>query len=359
MVRVYCIVLYIGRTIAPTVKGRRGPWRRPGERSCSSHTRRRRAFVYSPHEPFVPSDRAAVCPAPWPRAVRRLAGVALDRGARCAARHAAASPVCAAHARVLRDRRHRRRGIARSISRMHRARAAGALVTISAGEMHTGGPDADCGWSYRMIYPQPGCFASHSRNRSARTSRCCFVTRSSTTATCARRLTLCTDALSAAGVRSRSRGSGAALPSAAVDASIRHVRRALPITAARAEVVRIAREYLDAHFAERVHLSALAEVCGVSPFHLDSRLSCSAWAFRRTRISSSCRVARAMAMLQRRRFRSRASRTQCGFSDQSHLTRAFKATYGFPPGAYRRAVRISGRNCCATRLRSCTRRSAA
>ena len=33
---------------------------------------------------------------------------------------------------------------------------AGALVTISAGEMHTGGPGAEGGWSYRMIYPQPG-----------------------------------------------------------------------------------------------------------------------------------------------------------------------------------------------------------
>jgi AraC-like DNA-binding protein len=111
----------------------------------------------------------------------------------------------------------------------------------------------------------------------------------------------------------------------------------LPLAARRKAVVEIARDYLEAHFAERVHLSALAGVCGVSPFHLIR-------VFRRAigvpphAYLKQLRVARAMVMLHDGESVASIAYA-CGFSDQSHLTRAFKSTYGFPPGAYQRALR--------------------
>ena len=99
----------------------------------------------------------------------------------------------------------------------------------------------------------------------------------------------------------------------------------------------VARDYLEAHYAERVHLSLLAGVCGVSPFHL-IRIFRRAVGVPPHAYLKQLRVARAMAMLQDGAPVARIAYA-CGFSDQSHLTRAFKSTYGFPPGAYQRATR--------------------
>lgn len=216
---------------------------------------------------------------------------------------------------------------------IERARA-GALVTISAGETHTGGPDAESGWSYRMIYPQsrmlrlaldesgdePPLFrrafvedadvraAFESAYDELRTQRCDLAAEEAML----RFLRLLSTRHSSWSVRD----DVAPRPSA---------------------IATIAREFIDAHFAERIQLGTLAGICEVSPFHLIRAFRASVGVPPHAYLKQR-RVAEAMAMLQRGAPIARAAYA-CGFSDQSHLTRAFKRTYGFPPGAYQRATR--------------------
>ncbi len=96
-----------------------------------------------------------------------------------------------------------------------------------------------------------------------------------------------------------------------------------------------ARDYLDSHLSEDVELAAVARVAGLSRSHFIR-------AFRQeTGLTPH-------AYLMDRRFRT-ASRllgrggapsdvaAACGFFDQSHLNRAFKARMAVTPGAYRAA----------------------
>ncbi|MBV9077623.1 MAG: AraC family transcriptional regulator [Methylobacteriaceae bacterium] len=108
---------------------------------------------------------------------------------------------------------------------------------------------------------------------------------------------------------------------------------AAPRSPVLARPVARARDYLDAHFAEEVELAALAQVAGVSRPHLIR-------AFRREVGLTP------HAYLVDRRFREAARllgrgeapgevAAACGFCDQSHLNRVFKARMAVTPGAYR------------------------
>ena len=216
-----------------------------------------------------------------------------------------------------------------------RARA-GALVTISAGETHTGGPDSDLGWSYRMIYPQPGMLRLALGESVGEDESLLF------------RHAFIDDGEAHAAFDAVYPALSAPVCELATEEAVLRFLRLLStkhssrsprarLTSARADVVRIAREFLDAHFAEPIRLALLAETCGVSPFHL-IRLFRAGVGVPPHAYLKQRRVAHAMTMLQRG-VPVAGVAYACGFSDQSHLTRAFKATYGFPPGAYRRAVR--------------------
>lgn len=97
--------------------------------------------------------------------------------------------------------------------------------------------------------------------------------------------------------------------------------------------IRRVREYIDAHPAEDITLDCLAGIAGFSRFHLVR-------AFRRTlsltpyAYLTGRRVARAKTLLMGERPLS-AVALDCGFYDQSHLNRTFKAWVGVTPGQYR------------------------
>lgn len=97
--------------------------------------------------------------------------------------------------------------------------------------------------------------------------------------------------------------------------------------------VRLAREYLAAHFAENPSLAALAAIAGLSPFHLlrlfraETGMPPHAWLTR-------LRVVRARKLLASGRAIADVA-AETGFADQSHLTRCFKALVGVTPGVYR------------------------
>jgi len=94
-------------------------------------------------------------------------------------------------------------------------------------------------------------------------------------------------------------------------------------------------ECMEAHLAEDVTLARLAAVAGVSISHFGP-------AFRRTvgepphRYLMRRRAERAQALMLRGKLSLAHVATACGFTDQSHMTRAFHRYLGTTPGAWRR-----------------------
>jgi AraC-like DNA-binding protein len=120
----------------------------------------------------------------------------------------------------------------------------------------------------------------------------------------------------------------------------RHANRDKAPKAVRAfdlEVVERARAYLHERIAHNVRLATLADVCGLSPFHMLR-------VFRRVvgvppyAYLVQLRVNRAQMLLSAGSTVADVAYT-CGFSDQSHLTRTFRRALGVPPGQYARQVR--------------------
>ena len=118
-------------------------------------------------------------------------------------------------------------------------------------------------------------------------------------------------------------------------------RHALIDRSASDSLVRRHVEYVKDAFREDparpVRLETLAKARGITRFHLirifRSSIGLSPYAY-----LIQLRVCRAQEMLRHGASVATAAYA-CGFSDQSHLTRAFGLTVGVPPGQYRRAVR--------------------
>ena len=97
--------------------------------------------------------------------------------------------------------------------------------------------------------------------------------------------------------------------------------------------VRRAKDYLAAHVDEQVELENLARAAGLSPFHLirvfrkATGMTPHNWLIDR-RVHMACNLLRAGLSATH-------VAAQCGFSDQSHLTRVFKSRLGITPGRFR------------------------
>jgi AraC-like DNA-binding protein len=98
------------------------------------------------------------------------------------------------------------------------------------------------------------------------------------------------------------------------------------------------RDYLDTSFAEPIDLKQLSDIADLSRFHLLR-------AFRRETgmtphvYLTDCRIRAARRLLSRGDDLADVA-AACGFSDQSHLTRIFKAHAGVTPGRFRQARNI-------------------
>ncbi|MDP1702165.1 MAG: AraC family transcriptional regulator [Aestuariivirga sp.] len=97
--------------------------------------------------------------------------------------------------------------------------------------------------------------------------------------------------------------------------------------------VRRAKDYLAAHVDEQVDLEVLARAAGLSPFHLirvfrkATGLTPHNWLMDQ-RVHLACNLLRAGMSATH-------VAAQCGFADQSHLTRVFKSRLGITPGRFR------------------------
>ncbi len=98
---------------------------------------------------------------------------------------------------------------------------------------------------------------------------------------------------------------------------------------------RLLRDYLDAHLGASVQLDDLAGLVNLSRYHFlrkfKSTFGQSPHAF-----LTELRMARAHDMLQHTTQKIAAVAFECGYSQQSHFTSAFRRCYGYPPSAVRR-----------------------
>ena len=94
--------------------------------------------------------------------------------------------------------------------------------------------------------------------------------------------------------------------------------------------------YLRDHVGQTVRLDALAEAAGLDKYRA-LRTFTAAFGLTPMRYLASLRVDRARELLARGASCADAA-FQAGFSDQAHLTRAFKERLGVTPGFYQRAV---------------------
>ncbi len=100
--------------------------------------------------------------------------------------------------------------------------------------------------------------------------------------------------------------------------------------------IRRVREYLHDHHARRITIAELAQVAGLSPYHL-IRLFHARTGLPPYMYLEHVRIERAKALLKEGvSLANTAART--GFGDQSHFTRRFKRVTGVPPGRYARQL---------------------
>jgi AraC-like DNA-binding protein len=211
----------------------------------------------------------------------------------------------------------------------------GDLITIQPDEVHTGEPLTSEGWSYRMLYIP--------RDVMARANSDGVLPRFASTRTpdpeLAARLARVHTLLECDADPLHQE---AALMETLHAICVRHALQPdMGAQVASPDALRRVRDYLEAHFADRVCLRDLTVIADMSAFHLIRQ-------FRRYygvppyRYLELVRVERARRMLQRG---ARISHAACetGFSDQSHLTRQFKRVLGVTPGSYAESYRMRAR----------------
>jgi AraC-like DNA-binding protein len=216
----------------------------------------------------------------------------------------------------------------------------GTILAFSPGEIHSAEPIGEEGFTYRMVYPSAGDLAAAGFDVARAEGGVPLF-----------RTPVIDDASLAAALRRAHvplmRGVPRGVAETRLLGALRLLVRDYGLDTAgggkddarsgEGEMVAMVQRYLQARLATRVRLRPLADLCGVSCFRLIR-------SFRRVIGVSpyayfvQLRVNRAQAMLCDGSSM-RDVVYSCGFSDQSHFTRAFKRMIGVPPGRYARAVR--------------------
>jgi AraC-like DNA-binding protein len=211
------------------------------------------------------------------------------------------------------------------------------ILAFSPSEIHSASPVDSDGWTYRMFYPSADLVREMGIDiQSLSADRPLFSAPVIQDAQIARDLLLAHEPLMAG----KSNGLVEDILVSAFRRLAKHhgARRAAPgdHRPVDARIVRLAREYMDEHFDQRVRIQMLADLCGISEFHVirvfRRFVGVSPYAY-----LIQLRVNRAQALLCQGAGVADVAYA-CGFSDQSHLTRTFKKAVGVPPGQYVRSV---------------------
>ena len=233
------------------------------------------------------------------------------------------------------------RGAHRSLSGRGMVDAhAGDVVTSNPGEVHDGRPLGGPSRRWRMVYVEPGVMASMSDPAGAAALEMQLtrpVIQDRRLASVLRRLLRRLDRWNAES-RPGSAGRLACEESLVLACGlvVRHHSTAAPDREERSDLRR-ARERLADDIGNPPSLAELAAVAGLSKYQLLRR-------FEREYGTTphgwlrQVRVERARAWIAGGARLAQVS-ADCGFADQSHMTRAFVRHFGFTPGAWGRAAR--------------------
>jgi AraC-like DNA-binding protein len=210
----------------------------------------------------------------------------------------------------------------------------GTLYLLNPGEIHDGAPGMKEGYRYRMIYPDLDVLTGILEDVTGRTVK--------GTPSFARQLLHDAD-LATEFHRAHRLVEGHREPLLAEEAMYSVLARMFArygsvIIAAQADAGRSAvsraRDFIAENFASEIGLEDLADVAGLSRAHLIR-------SFRREfyitphAFQTDLRVRYARRLLRAGASPSDAA-LECGFADQAHLTRHFKARTGVTPAAFRR-----------------------
>jgi AraC-like DNA-binding protein len=216
----------------------------------------------------------------------------------------------------------------------------GSIFVINPGEAHTGGGFE--GWcTYRVMYPEPALLQRLASEASGkRQSIPVFSTaiiRDERLARLLRHLHVSFEGDSPK--LEQESGLFRALGQMIIRYSDYSNEVAVPERASRERrAVRLAQEYLEAHYAENVSLSQLVDLTGLSGFHL-TRSFCRATGLPPHAWLTQMRVLRAKNLLSQGRPIAQVA-LDIGFSHQSHLNRHFKRLVGTTPGQYQLGSKI-------------------
>jgi len=93
-------------------------------------------------------------------------------------------------------------------------------------------------------------------------------------------------------------------------------------------------DYINAHLGDSIVLDDLAKVAGLSVYHF-ARCFRAAYGMPPHEFVVRLRLKQAKHLLVNSRFALKAVAAQCGFSDQSHMTRMFRRHVSITPGQFR------------------------
>jgi AraC-like DNA-binding protein len=211
----------------------------------------------------------------------------------------------------------------------------GKICVINPGAVHEGGPATEAGWDYRMIYiPRPSLEAMLTDVHCDQIGRGLYfpdtVIDDPETTRLIYDAHVCSESSDASQLEIASR-----LTAAVYQLALRHGQSARPakLGSPVSGSVKRAREYIDAHVAANPSLDTIADVAGMSAFHLLREFKKAVGVAPHAYLVQR-RVELAKHLLLKGK-PLRLVAIEAGFYDQGHFSREFSRFFGVPPGAAR------------------------
>lgn len=212
----------------------------------------------------------------------------------------------------------------------------GQINLVVPGEVHDGHSATDEGWAYRMFYLKPEAIMEAAKSLMVRPSLPNFrmgVIDDPALAQCISRTHRLLESPDTPAIEKETR-----LLWLLTNWISRHAdeRGSWPDTGSEHQAVTRARDIIQDRFDEDISLTELAQMAGLSPFHLvrvfEKQFGVSPHAYlTQTRVERARR-----SLIGTTRIADIAA--DCGFSDQAHLTRLFKKQLGVTPAKYRKII---------------------